>query len=230
MVNGQVVLAANDGTHGDELMEVASTSQTAAPQLGTVPTQQATAGETFQLALDLYASDPNEPVLPLNYTLGSDAPAGMTIDASTGLVTWPGASDQTTGPYTFTVTVADDSSPALTASGTVTVNVNAPQPPTFASIPAQDVTAGETLSLDVSKYASDPNFPPLPLTYSLGREPAVGRFDQSGRPADLDDPPDHGLRRLLGPDHRHRRRHSATEPRTPRSPWTSRPSSPRQSA
>ncbi len=174
VVNGQVVLAANDGTHGDELMEAASTSQTAAPQLATVPTPQATAGETFQLALALYASDPNEPVLPLTYSLGTDAPPGMTIDASTGLVTWPGASDQTTGPYSFTVTVVDNSSPALTASGTITVDVNAPQPPAFASISTQDVTVGETLSLDLSQYASDPNFPPLPLTYSLGANPPPG--------------------------------------------------------
>ncbi len=174
VLNGQVVLAANDGTHGDELMEVVSTPQTASPQLATVPTQQATAGETFQFALDLYASDPNEPVLPLTYSLGTSAPPGMTIDPTTGLVTWPGASDQTTGPYSFTVTVSDNSSPAMTASGTITVNVNTPQPPTFASIPAQDVTVGQTLSLDVSQFATDANYPPLPLTYSLGSNPPSG--------------------------------------------------------
>jgi ELWxxDGT repeat protein len=174
VLNGHVVLAANDGLHGNELMEVASTSQTTAPQIATIPTQQASVGDTFQLALDLYASDPNEPVLPLTYSLGSDAPPGMTIDASTGLVTWPGASDQTTGPYSFTVTVSDNSSPALTASATIMVNVNAPQPPAFATIPTQDVTVGETLSLDLSQFASDPNFPPLPLTYSLGANPPSG--------------------------------------------------------
>ena len=59
MVGGQVVLAADDGAHGTELMEVASTSQTATPRLATIPDQEATVGEPFQLDVGLYASDPN---------------------------------------------------------------------------------------------------------------------------------------------------------------------------
>ena len=211
VVNGQVVLAANDGTHGDELMEVASTSQTAAPQLATVPTQQATAGETFQLPLDLYASDPNEPVLPLTYSLGTDAPAGMTIDASTGLVTWPGSSDQTTGPYSFTVTVSDNSSPALTASGTITVERQHPAAAGVLVDPGAGRHGGPDPEPRRQPVRHGRQLPALAVDLQPGREPAVGRLDHSGRPADLGDPLDHGPRGLLGPGHRHRRRHAATE-------------------
>jgi len=40
-------------------------------------------------------------------------------------------------------------------------------PPVLAAIPAQHVDVGHTLDLNVSNYATDPNTPPLPLTYRL---------------------------------------------------------------
>jgi ELWxxDGT repeat protein len=177
VVNGQVVLEADDGTHGDELMEVVSTSQTAPPQLGAIPAQEVTVGGTFQMNVSAYAADPNNPTLPLTYSLGSGSPAGATIDPTTGLVTWATAGQQT-GPYSFAVQVADNSTPPLTASETFTVNVNPVAPPALNTIPTDSITVGETFTLDVSQYASDLNTPPLPLTYSLtGNVPSGASID-----------------------------------------------------
>ncbi len=64
VVNGKVVFMATDGSYGTELLEVQSTSQTAVPQIAAIPDQEATVGEPFQLAVGLYASDPNVPATP----------------------------------------------------------------------------------------------------------------------------------------------------------------------
>ena len=167
VVNGKVVFMATDGSYGTELLEVQSTSQTAVPQIAAIPDQEATVGEPFQLAVGLYASDPNVPALPLTFSLGDDAQPGMTIDPNTGLLTWPASDDQTPGTYSFTVTVSDNSPTPLTASELVTLQVYPVDPPTLAEIPQQYIGVGHTFQLDVSQYASDPNFPPFPLTYSL---------------------------------------------------------------
>ncbi len=46
--------------------------------------------------------------------------------------------------------------------------------PVLATIPSQLVNVGRTLELNVSRYASDPNTPPLPLTYRLVGSPPAG--------------------------------------------------------
>ena len=167
VLSGQLVLLANDGTHGSELMKVVTSSQTAPPGLVSIPTQQITVGQTLTLDVSPYAYDPNSPALPLSYTLGADAPAGASIDSTTGVLTWA-TTTESAATNTFTVVVSDDSNPALTATQTFTVDVDPVNPPSFATIPQQNVGVGHTFTLDVSQFASDPNYPPFPLTYSLG--------------------------------------------------------------
>jgi hypothetical protein len=99
------------------------TSQEAAPTIATIPTQYATVGEGFGLDLALCTSDPNAPPLPLTYSLGADAPSGMTLDPSTGLLSWPGSADRTPGSDTFTVTVTGNDASPQSASASVTIDV-----------------------------------------------------------------------------------------------------------
>ena len=179
-LNGRLVLVANDGTHGAGLMELTSTAEEAPPVLATLPSPYITAGSTYQLDLGAYASDPNSPRLPLTFTLTGTVPAGATLDATTGVFTWATPSSQQPGPVTFTVNIADNSSPALTASQTFTVNVEALAPPVLSTISDAAVTVGETVSLDLSQYATDPNSPPFSLTYSLtGTVPSGASIDPS---------------------------------------------------
>lgn len=192
VVNGNLVITANDGVHGLEPMVLTTTAQESAPTIATIPTQDATVGEGYQLNLALYASDPNAPPLPLTYTMGAGAPAGLTIDPTTGLLSLTGSANQTTGDYTFTVTATDNSAAAQSVSETITLDILSVQPPILNTIDTQYIGAGHTFSLDVSQYATDPNYPPFPLTYELVSGPTGATINsQSGLltwPTALDQP------------------------------------------
>ena len=140
-------------------------TQYALPVLLPIPAQTATVGQPFSLAVSQYASDPNASPEPLTYSLGGYfTPAGLTINSSTGLLTWtPSTSELET--YTITVNVAESEAAGLTASETFTLKVAEP-PPVFGPIPNQTATIGNELEFDVGQYASDPN--DSYLTYSLG--------------------------------------------------------------
>src|SRR5262249_37072572 len=141
------------------------------PAFVAIPSTSVTVGQTLYYSISSYASDPNIPPLPLTYSLGSDAPQGASIDPTTGLITWAVPSNQATTGYTFTVNVSDNQSPPNTGSGMVPVSVpptTVVQLPVFGDFPHPEVIIGSTLTFDFSKYASDPNKPALPLTYTLG--------------------------------------------------------------
>ena len=148
------------------------------PVIRSIPIQDATIGSPFQLDISTFASDPNSPALPLTYSLTGTVPTGAKIDPTTGLLTWTPASDQSTGPASLTVMVADNQSPPDTVSATFTVDVSSPiVPPVISSIPAQSATIGAAFQLDLSAYVSDT----LPLTYSLtGTVPSGASVDSSG--------------------------------------------------
>ena len=75
---------------------------------------------------------------------------------------------------TITFQVADSLTAASPSQASFTIDF--PLPPVVKPIPTQSVldVAGEQFSLDVGDYASDPNLPPLPLTYSLAGNPPAG--------------------------------------------------------
>ena len=142
--------------------------------------------------------------MPLTYSLGADAPAGMTIDSQTGLLTWAGSSVQMPGTVSFTVTVEDDGTPQLSASETITIDVKPVKPPVVSEIPNQDIMAGETLNLNLSLSAFDPNQPPFPLTFSLGAWCAGRSLDHARRLAELGHPSGPAVRRIHDPGGRRR--------------------------
>ena len=164
---------------GTVTVEVGAAGTVQPPVLLPPPTyaQWVLVGQTLNYDVSSYASDPNSPALPLTYSLGSGAPSGAAINATTGLITWPTASNQALGAYSFPVTVSDTSAPALTASQTYTVGVvpsYSISSPVLSLPPTEEVNIGSTLQVNVSTYASDPNTFPLPLTYSLGSSAPQG--------------------------------------------------------
>jgi ELWxxDGT repeat protein len=179
VVSGQLVMLANDGAHGAELMKLVSTTQPVSPEMLALPTQEITLGQTVTFDVSPYVFDSDIAALPLTYALEPSAPAGgvPSIDPNTGIFTWSTPDDQATGPVTFTVIVSDSDNPALTAMQTLTIDVDDLSAPSFSSIPEQTVAVGNTLTFDVSQYASDPNFPPLPLTFTLGTAPTGATID-----------------------------------------------------
>jgi hypothetical protein len=113
---------------------VTVTAANAAPQIVTSPVVSATEGVTY--AYDVNATDPNGDVL--TYAL-TQAPAGMTINAATGLIAWTPISTQS-GAQNVTVRVADPGGLTVLQSFTITVDAGAPVPTTTRVDPATPAT------------------------------------------------------------------------------------------
>jgi VCBS repeat-containing protein len=97
-----------------------------APVLAAIPAQTVEQGRTLTVAVQ--AIDPDDSNLSpessvLTYSLGTGAPAGASIDPTTGVFTWIVPRTQTVGFYQITVNVTDAGTPALSATRTFTVEV-----------------------------------------------------------------------------------------------------------
>ncbi len=117
------------------------------------------------LTIDVVASDPDVPTGgPLEYSLGTGAPAGMTIDAATGKLTWTPAAAQTGQSFDVRVIVKD--STGLTDEETFRATVNAA--PVLDEILDQSIFE-ETL-LAITAKANDADA----ITYSLAAGAPTG--------------------------------------------------------
>jgi large repetitive protein len=92
----------------------------AAPVLATIASQ--TMDECANLGLLMVATDADLPVQTLAFSLGEGAPAGATIDGSSGLFTFDQPSGA--GVHTVSVIVTDNGTPSLSATQTFTITVN----------------------------------------------------------------------------------------------------------
>jgi hypothetical protein len=101
----------------------------------------------------------------LTYSL-SNAPAGMTINANTGVVSWTPEETQGPGSYSFTVKVTDNNLPPLSDSKTFQVTVNEVNlPPVLAAITNRAVHAGTIVTFTNS--AADADLPANSMSFSL---------------------------------------------------------------
>src|SRR5206468_748825 len=92
------------------------------PTLATIADQSVNEGST--LTVTASATDSDVPANSVTYSLDPGAPAGMTINSSTGVISWtPGES---AGPDTVPVTVraTDNGSPILSSTKTFNVTIN----------------------------------------------------------------------------------------------------------
>jgi hypothetical protein len=80
------------------------------------------------LTVHVSATDP-DPGQTLTFRLAAGAPAGATIDAQTGVVTWTPSPSQAVGTYPITVRATDNGTPPLGASGTFLVTIHDGSPP-----------------------------------------------------------------------------------------------------
>jgi hypothetical protein len=101
------------------------------PVLAPIPVQTNFAGVT--LVLTNSATDPDIPANHLTYSLGTNAPAGASLDPSTGVFKWtlPGPN----GSFNqITINVTDDGSPPLSDSQILTVVIEPASAPQITSI------------------------------------------------------------------------------------------------
>jgi RHS repeat-associated protein len=168
-----VVLRVDDGRGGFALQSftavVAATAPNLPPAITSVPPQAATVGQAYQYAVT--ATDPDGD--PVHFALTA-APAGMSIDANTGLLQWAPTAAQA-GSAPVTVVAADNRGGSGTQSFTLPVTVN--QPPVINSTAPATVTAGAAYRYDVQATDADGD----PLNYALTAGPTGMTLDSSGR-------------------------------------------------
>lgn len=132
---------ANDGqaNSGDVTVTIVVNPVNDAPVLAPIGDKIILDGDT--LTFTASATDVDLPAQTLTFTL-EGAPAGASINPSSGLFTWTPSEAQTPSTNSVTIRVTDNGTPALSAAETITLAVNRFIPPT---ISIADVTiAGGT--------------------------------------------------------------------------------------
>jgi len=123
------------------------------------------------------ATDADPPPQTLTYQLLSP-PAGAAINSS-GVITWTPSIDQASTTNTITTVVTDNGSPPLSATNDFLVTVNPAN--TAPVLPAQaNLTVAELTTLTVTNTATDADFPPNALTYTLLTAPSGAAISGSG--------------------------------------------------
>ena len=141
------------------------TETNTAPVLASISAQSV--NENTLLTVTAAATDADLPAQTLTYSLTA-APAGATVNPTTGVFTWtPGESD---GPGTFPVTIRITDSSNATAAVTFTITVTeSNSAPVLPAISNQTVAEGALLT--VTAAATDADLPAETLTYSLVAAP-----------------------------------------------------------
>lgn len=187
MVNGSAVPNYTLETAGastlllfDSLVTVSSqrvqviTSTNGPPVLAANSDQVLDEGQT--LVITNSASDPNNDAL--TFSLGPDAPVGMTMTTN-GVVSWTAGEANGGSDYTVTVVVTDNGLPPLSASNSFTISVNEINMAPL--LPAQtDRILGRYSTLVVTNTAADADLPAENLSYLLVTGPTNAVIDAKG--------------------------------------------------
>jgi uncharacterized repeat protein (TIGR01451 family) len=121
------------------------------------------------------ADDQDVPAQTLTYVL-SNAPAGASVDPSTGVFNWTPTEAQGPSTNAITMIVTDNGSPPLSTARIFTVAVlESNEPPVLAPIADYSIHAGMTLT--ITNSASDPDIPTNTLTFQVNPGPAGASVD-----------------------------------------------------
>jgi hypothetical protein len=151
-------------------LEVASEVPNLPPTFTSKPSFGAIADELYTYQIE--AADPENQTLTYDLLI---QPEGMSLDATTGLLTWTPTLDQL-GPHTVKVAAFDPL--GLGASRTYTLTVReANQAPVLNNTPDTTALVGETYAFDLN--VTDPDGDPV--TYTLVNGPDDMTLDAQGR-------------------------------------------------
>lgn len=153
----------------DAAVKLTAREVNSAPFLAEITDQ--TVDELKQFSLTIRGSDTDVPVNILTYSLGENAPAGMTINSATGVISWIPTEAQGAGDFPVTIRVTDNGSPSLSATRTFNIRVNEVNvAPKLAAI--GNKTVDEEITLTFTASATDSDLPANTLTYSLVNAPS----------------------------------------------------------
>jgi hypothetical protein len=134
-----------------------------APAFAGLSDQTADENSPFEYAI--IAMDEDLPANNLIFSLDDQAPNGMQIGVTTGLLSWTPNEEQGGEQFLVTVTVTDDGVGRLYSTGSFNITVTE-----TASVPTmapQSYTIDELTELRFDVQASDRDIPPEELSYSL---------------------------------------------------------------
>lgn len=159
--------------YDEEEITVTVNEVNVAPVLGAIGNKSV--DEETELTFTATATDQDLPANTLTFSL-LDAPAGASINSSTGVFTWIPTEAQGPGSYTFTVRVTDNGEGALYDEEEITVTVNEVNvAPVLGAIGNKSVHWGELLTFTAT--ATDQDVPANTLTFSLICAPAGASID-----------------------------------------------------
>jgi Tfp pilus tip-associated adhesin PilY1 len=142
------------------------------------PIGNRTIGEGSWLTFDADATDADLPANVLTYSIDGGAP-GAAIDPVTGVFGWTPTEAQGPGTYTVTVTVTDDSTPVLSASEVITIDVTESNiAPTLT--PIGDRSVDELAPLAFTATAADADVPANILSFTLDAGAPTGASITAG--------------------------------------------------
>jgi hypothetical protein len=166
------------------------------PSLDLPPTQIVT--EETPLNISASATDPDLPANALTFWLLSP-PAGMSINANSGAISWTPTEAQGSNAFIVTVVVRDTNSAAVNArsfsvTNSFTVVVNESNRPPALALPANATIHAQTIFSN-SATATDMDLPTNTLTFALVSGPIGAAVTPSGaitwRPTDAQAPSNH---------------------------------------
>ena len=147
-----------------EAITVTITEVNAAPALAAIGSK--TVNELATLAFTATATDTDLPANTLIFSLDAGAPAGATINASTGAFSWTPTEAQGPGSFPITIRAMDNGTPALSDAETITVTVNEVNAAPVLIDPG-DKTINEVALLAFTVTATDADVPANTLAWSL---------------------------------------------------------------
>ncbi len=121
--------------------------------VGTIPPLTLTEGKTARVRVAPFFRDPDRDQMVYSAESSDTNVASVSFPLSPSWMTVIG---QTAGTVTVTVTARDPGGLTVTQSMSVTVQANQ-APVVVATIPAQNMTAGERVTLNASQYFNDPD-------------------------------------------------------------------------
>lgn len=134
------------------------------PTLDAIPDRTIRLGQTVQFTAS--ADDADIPAQTLAFDLTSAAPAGVSLNPSSGQFTWTPAENQVPSTNNFTLRVSDNGIPALSTSRSFTVIVLLPPAASIARDGTGitlgfDTTAGRTYQVQYKNNLNDAEWQPL---------------------------------------------------------------------
>lgn len=166
------VVATDSGIPSESVRDtftITIASTNSPPSIATVAPQTVEVGEP--LVLQIVATDTDIPMQSLVYTLGN-APDGMSIDPTSGLLVWTPAEVDADATFLATVIAQDDGQPQLQTSRLFTISVPALPigPPVFnPPLTPRLVTTPGLKQITIS--APDPDGDPVTITANLAGLP-----------------------------------------------------------